>query len=156
MGLFGKKPPAHTNEPEPEPEPEPEVPATGAGQAECVRWHRAHRSLALMPDGGAAHGDAAFRCAMGDVVMQRGQHFAEFTIVGGSRLVLGVVRPDWDAHGSEQQCHHVAGHAFYSSADGRCFPGNDAWRGAQPARAGDRIGLLIDLDDGSMTLCNSD
>ena len=155
MGLFGKKPPAH-NEPEPEPELEPEVPATGAGQAECARWHRAHRSLALTPDGGAAHGDAAFRCAMGDVVMQRGQHFAEFTIVGGSRLVLGVVRPDWDAHGSEQQCHHVAGHAFYSSADGRCFPGNDAWRGAQPARTGDRIGLLIDLDDGSMTLCKND
>lgn len=153
MGLFGKKPPAQdTNEPE----PEPEVEAAGAGQAECVRWHRVHRSLALTSDGSRAHGDAAFRCAMGNVVMRRGQHFAEFTIVGGSRLVLGVVRPDWDVHGSEQQCHHVAGHAFYSSADGRCFPGNAAWRGAQTARAGDRIGLLIDLDDGSMTLCKND
>eukprot|EP01043_Picozoa_sp_COSAG02_P048400 COSAG02_NODE_4749_length_5026_cov_795.119139_1_plen_909_part_00 len=163
MGLFGKKL-----------EPEPEIVAAGStgdadgdGMEESgakmggVRWQRAHRSLALKEDGAVAHGDGGFRCAMGAVVLRRGQHFAEFTIVTGRRVMLGVVRPDWSVDGwgdgsAAQQCHHVGGHAFYSSADGRCFPGNAEWRGAQAARAGDRMGLLLDLDEGSMTLCKND
>ena len=32
------------------------------------------------------------------------------------------------------------------------FPGNHEWEGMQSARMGDRVGLLLDLDQGSMTV----
>ena len=59
--------------------------------------------------------------------------------------------------------HHVDGHCFYLTYDGRHwgFPTGDPrgdprdtnWEGRQGARKqGDRIGMLLDLDQGSMTI----
>ena len=46
---------------------------------------------------------------------------------------------------------------FYCTYDGRRRPGYLAWEGVQPAQQqGGRIGLLLDLDQGSMTIWKND
>jgi hypothetical protein len=51
----------------------------------------------------------------------------------------------------------VAGHCFYGTYDGRRFPDAAVWPGKQPAREqGVRIGMLLDLDQGSMTVYKND
>ena len=47
----------------------------------------------------------------------------------------------------------VDGHCFYYTTNGRRWPGQNAWEGMQGAREqGDCIGMLLDLDQGSMTV----
>ncbi len=48
------------------------------------------------------------------------------------------------------------GHCFYYTGRGRRFPGNSIWEGMQTAKQGDRIGMLLDLDQGSMTVWKND
>ena len=70
---------------------------------------------------------------------------------------LGVVRPSWNVEGSEV-AQRVEGHCFYSTNTGNCYcvmpSGNKIkqdWAGQQNARRdGDQIGLLLDLDEGTM------
>ena len=52
-----------------------------------------------------------------------------------------------------ESAYNVDGHCFYESIDGDRFPGGIAWEGKQAAKQGDRIiGMLLDLDQGSMTV----
>ncbi len=48
------------------------------------------------------------------------------------------------------------GHCFYNTNGGRrypyCMPGGRDWEGMQGAQEGDRIGMLLDLDQGSMSI----
>jgi hypothetical protein len=98
-----------------------------------------------------------FRSAASKVVMRAGRHYAVFTL-GESLPVCGVIRPDWDVEGG-QHAHHApprgdgcASHCFFYAGSGVKFPGNHEWEGMQSARMGDRVGLLLDLDQGSMTV----
>ena len=51
----------------------------------------------------------------------------------------------------------VDGHCCYYTASGRRLPGNSDWEGKQTMRKqGDRIGTLLDLDQGSMTVWKND
>ena len=52
---------------------------------------------------------------------------------------------------------HVDGHSFYFTYSGSRYPGANVWEGKQTAREqGDRIGMLLDLDQGSMTVWKND
>ena len=45
------------------------------------------------------------------------------------------------------------GHCFYETYSGCRWPGEHDWEGMQTARVqGDRIGMLLDLDQGSMSV----
>ena len=48
------------------------------------------------------------------------------------------------------------GHCFYYAYIGRCMPGRLRLGGRQTAVVGDRIGMLLDLDQGSMTIYKND
>jgi hypothetical protein len=51
----------------------------------------------------------------------------------------------------------VDGHCFYSTAIGKRFPGLNKWEGKQNARKlGGRIGMLLDLDQGTVTVYKND
>ena len=66
-----------------------------------------------------------------------------------------VIRPGWDVEGGVAALR-VDCHCFYHTANGRRFAGID-WEGSQRAREqGDRIGMLLDLDQGSMTVWKND
>jgi hypothetical protein len=70
---------------------------------------------------------------------------------------LGVVRPSWNVEGNGV-AQSVQGHCFYSTNTGNCYcvtPSENKirqrWAGQQNARrGGDQIGLLLDLDEGTM------
>ena len=74
-----------------------------------------------------------------DVVMR-----AESVVVENSDMMFGVIRGD--------ECFY-SDECFYRARGGCRFPGNSVWEGMQDARKqGDRIGILLDLDQGSMTI----
>ena len=79
--------------------------------------------------------------------------FVQFTVVKGDIMSFGVIRPGWDVGGGANAPAAVDGYCFYRTYDGRRFPGFNTWEGVQGAtQPGDRIGMLLDLDQGSMTV----
>ena len=109
-------------------------------------------------------------------VMRAGRHYAQFTLEAGDNMLCGVVRPDWDvdmmAGGSDAGAgsfHATSqpGHCFYWSVSGERYAGptdghdllwdeddddEHVWEAQQSATTGDSIGLLLDIDQGSMTV----
>eukprot|EP01046_Picozoa_sp_COSAG06_P043069 COSAG06_NODE_5589_length_3379_cov_115.159451_1_plen_305_part_00 len=127
-----------------------------------VVFGRSHRSITLSAGGSVAtktvgdhHSD---RAAASEAVMRAGRHYAQFTVVGGDYLFFGVIQPGWDVQG-ERSTYSVDGHCFYNTVNGFRFPGyhDGIWEGRQTAREeGDRIGMLLDLDQGTMTVYKND
>eukprot|EP01046_Picozoa_sp_COSAG06_P031602 COSAG06_NODE_3089_length_5870_cov_178.693733_6_plen_74_part_00 len=67
-------------------------------------------------------------------------------LVAELKRLLGVVWPGWDVEGGED-ADDVDGHCFYVTPNGACSPGGHDWEGMQNAtKEGDRIGMLLDLD----------
>jgi hypothetical protein len=88
--------------------------------------------------------------------MRAGRHHVQFTAVSGIVVFFGVIRPGWDVEGG-QYAEVVDGHCFYNTGYGFRFPGCRDWEGMQHAREqGDRIGMLLDLDQGTMTVYKND
>ena len=125
-----------------------------------LSFGRAHGDFRLTESGVVATKGVAgyiWRSAASKVAMRSGRHFARFTVVEGESLFFGVVRPGWDVEGGAQ-AFHEDGHCFFDTAhDGKRYSGNFDWQGKQTARGqGDRIGMLIDLDQGSMPVWKND
>ena len=94
-------------------------------------------------------------------VLRAGVHFAQFTLVGERAVAMvGIIRPDWDVeegHSAEEEPEHC----FYWSATGRRFGGSDEaapaqWEGMETATGGERIGMLLDMTSGTMTVYKND
>ena len=108
-------------------------------------------------------GSAVWSSARCDAVMRAGVHFAQFTVDEDTqriypriqfdaalKMMLGVVRPTAEA-GAD--LHHTEGHCLFYTYNGAYYPTQDAWQGKQGAQeAGDRVGLLLDLDLGAMSV----
>ena len=123
---------------------------------------RSHAHITLSEGGSVAtrngH-DGEHRTAASKAVMRAGRHYAQFTTVITSILdtmSFGVIRPGWDVEGGED-APNVDGHCFYATGSGHCYPGYRDWEGMQRAmEEGDRVGLLLDLDQGTMTVYKND
>ena len=88
--------------------------------------------------------------------MRAGRHYAQFTVVSRDRMFFGVIRPEWDVERA-WGAQGVDSHCFYYTVDGYRCPSFRDWEGIQDAREeGDRIGMLLDLDQGSMTVYKND
>ena len=123
-----------------------------------LAFGRAHADFTLSEGGAVAtmSGEDSFQPASSKVVMRSGRHFAQFTVMEGDMMNLGVIRPDWDVEGGES-AYTTDGHCFYATDDGVCLPGYTDWEGTHTAREeGDRIGMLLDLGQGSMTFWKND
>jgi hypothetical protein len=99
--------------------------------------------------------NSAFNSAASNAVMRAGRHFAQFA-ANHNDTFFGVIRPRLDVEGG-QDAPWEDGHCFYYTGDGSCYPDGHDWDGMQNAQAeGDRVGLLLDLDQGSMTVYKND
>ena len=125
---------------------------------------RAHDTVTLSEGGAVATksvDDHSRRIAASNVVMRSGRHFAQFTAEQGKFPMFGVIRPGWDVGGGEE-AYSAVGHCFYWLNIGWHFPaeqlphGSREWDGMQDANQGDCIGMLLDLDQGSMTVWKND
>jgi hypothetical protein len=121
---------------------------------------RSHASITLSEGGSLAtmrEKDHCWRTAASKAVMRAGRHYAQFTRVSGEwGVMIGAIRPGWDMEGGKN-AYGVDGHCFYNTDDGSRYPGGWDWEGMQGAmEQGDRIGLLLDLDQGSMTVYKND
>ena len=98
--------------------------------------------------------DDGYRAVASTAVMRSGLHMTRFTVMDSDDLMFGVIRPGWDVEGGEN-AFGVDGHCFYSTGDGECWcnPNAHDWEGMQTANVqGDRVGMLLDLDQGSMSI----
>ena len=120
---------------------------------------RSHARITLSESGSLATGNGhdGERCtAASKAVMRVGRHYAQFTMVSDRFMFFGVIRPGWDVEGGKE-VHHVDDHYLYYTFLGSGFPGYHNWEGMQGAEEeGDRIGLLLDLDQGTMTVYKND
>ena len=67
-------------------------------------------------------------------------------------MLFGVIRPGWAVAG-EANAYAGHRHCFYYTYDGFRRPSYIDWEGRQGAvEQGDRIGMLLDLDQGSTTV----
>jgi len=67
-------------------------------------------------------------------------------------MIFGAIRPGWDVEGGAE-AYSVDGHCFYETWSGQRWPGYNDWEGMQTAREqGDCIGMLLDLDQGSISV----
>jgi hypothetical protein len=89
--------------------------------------------------------------------MRAGRHYLQFTVMSDNVIMdFGVIRPGWDVEGGEE-APWEDGHCFYCTDNGLHYPGARRWKGVQSAKEeGDRIGMLLDLDQGSMAVYKND
>eukprot|EP01047_Picozoa_sp_COSAG01_P058193 COSAG01_NODE_6824_length_3482_cov_5.154597_1_plen_281_part_00 len=92
------------------------------------------------------------------VAMRGGRHYAEFGL-GGSPSVrrcsvyFGLIRPSCDVEDPESgHVHMMSDHHFYNTRGGPDRFGRCKWEGIQGASKGDTIGLLLDLEVGTVTV----
>jgi hypothetical protein len=120
---------------------------------------RSHEEMTLSEGGAqATMGDGdRLHTAASKAVMRAGRHYAQFTVVSFSLMCFGVIRPGWDVEGGHDAIRGD-GHCFYATFwGGYCFPSGHNWEGMQGAEEeGDRIGMLLDLDQRSMTVYKND
>eukprot|EP01046_Picozoa_sp_COSAG06_P010644 COSAG06_NODE_584_length_14005_cov_23.423486_15_plen_307_part_00 len=123
---------------------------------------RAHPPIKLLEDNAVAEktkNDDSYRAAASEATLSGGGlHVARFTVGMGSMhesytlMFFGVIGADWNVQRGEG-AHNVQGHCFYyTTYNGRRYPGSSDWEGMQGAREGDRIDLLLDLSAGSMSV----
>ena len=74
----------------------------------------------------------------------------------GKFLFFGVIRSGRDVEGGTTNVQFKCGHCSYGTNNGLRYPGQRDWMGKQGAEQGDRIGMLLDLDQGSMTVWKND
>jgi hypothetical protein len=119
---------------------------------------RSHESMTLSESGAQAtriEYDESYGAAASKTVMRAGRHYAQFT-VRGICMMFGVTRPGWDVEGVGD-AQYVDGHCFYHTVFGSRYPRDHEWEGMQGAMEdGDRIGMLLDLDQGTMTVYKND
>jgi hypothetical protein len=122
---------------------------------------RSHGSMTVSEGGALATRNATAdsdnsHAAASKAVMRAGRHYAEITVVSGSDMMFAVIRPGWGVEGGTN-APWKDGHCFYYTYFGHCYPRAQNWEGVQVAREeGDRIGMLLDLDQGSMTVYKND
>jgi hypothetical protein len=107
-------------------------------------------SVVSVPSDGGQYLAAASDAVLGPL----GRHFAEFTVVEGDAIYLGLIRPSWalEGDGFHSYPFTVHEHCFFDTTDGRAYPYDISWEGMQEAGPGDRVGLLLDLDRGSLAV----
>jgi hypothetical protein len=120
---------------------------------------RSHESITLSEGGSRATVRAVqyyYLTTASKAVMRAGRHYAQFTLMsGGYNIIVGVIRPSWNVEGG-RNAPWVDSHCFHDTDDGHRYPGPHDWEGRQDALEGDRIGVLLDLDQGSMTVYKND
>ena len=93
------------------------------------------------------------------VAMRAGRHFARFTMRRGEDMLFGLVRPGFDVDGGAL-AEDVVGHCFYDVGNGDLWPGPRSWEGQEDwqgdGEEGDTIGMLLDFDDGTLTIFRDD
>eukprot|EP01046_Picozoa_sp_COSAG06_P055568 COSAG06_NODE_10258_length_1716_cov_2.036487_1_plen_291_part_00 len=128
---------------------------------------RSHAEITLSEDGSLAAGGATsntWMTAASKAVMRAGRHYAQFTVVSGMYAMFGVIRPGWNVdRGKNKQWHESfvgceGVHCFYDTSNGDRYSWQEEEVNVMQTEMenGDRIGLLLDLDQGSMTVYKND
>lgn len=127
------------------------------GLRQPLVFGRSNSEVTLLEGGAVARRTKAEahsgRTAVSNATMRAGRHFAQ-VVLDGLLMGFGIFRPWMDVEGGKD-LFNVDGNCVLHTASGRYFPGFRTWPGRwKPGslEAGDLIGLLLDLDQGSLTV----
>ena len=85
--------------------------------------------------------------------MNRGKHYAEITLVKGTNCALGVCRSSFDPRDTKLACTTKDGWG-YNTRSGMMQHGTasarERWTGHKGAREGTVVGLLLNMDLGTL------
>ena len=121
----------------------------------CVqwRWARAHERVDITGEGGAlatSKGGYSWRPAVcGEVLQAEGDAYAEFTLVSGDNVMVGVVRAGVDpssVRGGRALCGTADAWMYYSGGGAHCHNGSrPPWASGskQGIEKGGTVGLLL-------------
>eukprot|EP01046_Picozoa_sp_COSAG06_P024721 COSAG06_NODE_2032_length_7794_cov_35.231839_1_plen_402_part_00 len=132
-----------------------------ASMEAAIAFERAHANIARSEGNAVAtmlteNDYSYYTAASGAVLKGGGLHMVQLTVRRGMNMYFGLIRADWGVEGGSW-AQNVQGHCFYSTYSGIRFPGQSDWEGMQGAMTeDDRIGLLLDLDAGSLTVYKND
>jgi hypothetical protein len=114
----------------------------------------------ILTDNGTVATGYAYMTAASKVVMRAGRNYSEFTVIANGGVLCGIIRPGWNVEG---QCelgrprpNQTTDHSFYWPHSGRRDPGYEVWPGTQASQVGDRVGMLLDLTAGTLTVYKND
>ena len=101
-----------------------------------LEFGRAHGSITLSEGGAVATRGATNtrRAAASTVAMRSGRHFAQFTLMEGYNVLLGVIRPGWDVEGGQMRRSTTAT-ASTSRPMGEAAPAVTIGRGCSPRKS---------------------
>jgi hypothetical protein len=127
-------------------------------EAEMLRqplvFGRSNSEVTLLEGGAVARRSKAEahtgRTAVTNTTMRAGRHFAQ-VVLDGLLMGFGIFRPWMDVENGKD-LFAADGNCVLHTASGRYFPGFRSWKGMCSLEAGDVIGLLLDLDQGSLTV----
>lgn len=117
-----------------------------------LAFARTHARMTFS-EGGAVctkDGGGHNRSAASDDIMTEGRHYCQFTRIKG-KVLIGLTRPEYDVT-TETDAHKEEGHSFFACTGGYKYPGGGDWTNMFDTEEGDRVGLLLDLEAGSLTL----
>ena len=131
-----------------------------------LAFSQAHQNFTLSEDGAvvtmtAEDCDGGQRSAACGRLLSAGGHYAVvFTLLNGHNMSFGVVAEGYDVQSGENAWHED-GNCMYWEYNGKRHPtggsrGLGHWPGMQGAGEGDRIGLLLDTINGSLTVYKND
>ena len=121
-----------------------------------IAFSRTHERVEIS-EGGARVlkvGGGKDRVAAVETVMSEGRHFVEFTKEKGD-VLFGLIRPEFDVE-QGNNAHKEEDHIFYQCTGGHKYPGGGHWGNSTEAVDGDRFGLLLDLQAGSLIVFKND
>lgn len=123
----------------------------------------AHKSIAITEQGALVTkttSDGGYRCAVcgGGAAMSSGLHFAEFTLVSGDNITVGVTHAaDKDLCGGVATTDTPRGWGYHAlSGELRHAGLTSDWTGRQASATGTTIGLLLDCAAGALTVYKND
>lgn len=157
-------------DPAPEPEPDPSSPGpSGDGHSSSTAKKKVpsggtgsklgSKRARPGPPGGAGN---RYRMATSSSSMRRGDHFAEFTLLQAQgNMTLGVAQLDYsttrvlppgEPRGEGAEGWGLSTRSGYLSFRGKV----SQWSGLQPIKEGDRVGMLLDLEKGTLSVFLND
>ena len=99
------------------------------------------------------HQEEYLPVATTSAVMYAGCHFVQFT-VENNMLYIGIIPSSWDIN-KGGNIFNDENHCFYFTHTGHCSKYSSRripWRGMQRTRNGDRIGLMLDFNNSSLSV----
>jgi hypothetical protein len=117
-------------------------------------WRKFPEDLVTLREGGAVATQTANRRSLTttETELTEGKHYWEVELLSEkvTNIFIGISRPNLDPVGVYYRSECTDGWFMYALSGSLLGNGKDGYDAAGPYKQGDRVGMLLDLDNGSL------